>query len=697
MSLDYVRRGEAVKASTVNSLIEAVAGGGNQSPDLIVTGTPRGPQFAAPTQFGSTTFDKTMQYDQANYMLSGWPMTQLMLGTDEDMCLEGITVHKGKDAVHPISAAVVYKNSSMCPIDPNELTGYVLSAGSFAKDKALGASGWVKTQMEGVYAGKEVKMELWSIKPNMYQVFTNANDEDTKTGLSIALKDNNVPLSSLSCLQKDYSWTIRSQDALSVRVGADIKEVPTSIMSFNHGQKDVYETSDVDLKAVLKAQLVMYHSELSGENDIQYWTWLIPVDPDAQYDDETSALWTPQLTYGGNSILIEAGAQQLDASYDGEAAWIEDLRCIAYGKLSSQNQAEIEAGQLWLNLDYQYDKYAVVGTLSDEKSSESSFSSSGLPSNSIFMASAEPFAPQSDTAVMQSAPMGTITHGTFGDMYKDGPKLDSYTPLSSGSEMKSLNWAERGKEVSALVDCNCIQLYNFDKAELLDTTSADWLVGRRYDSETSSAEIVYLPPEVPDSSIGFAQTSSVQNRTVLTSDSNGNEVSAKVLQMYNFDNIDQCYSSMSAALEEGTQHIVLRNSTLSCVEYLSLSAIQELSSLSSAAPDADVPVAGLSSVQTYDIGGKKVLELYQFHEPNNVQTVYLSAQNRYDFVMRDQQTHQISYAHLSGIGSGGDVTLSGTDSSSHTGTAFKFQSAANSNISVTIDNTGVMTVGVYYI
>ena len=80
-----------------------------------------------------------------------------------------------------------------------------------------------------------------------------------------------------------------------------------------------------------------------------------------------------------------------------------------------------------------------------------------------------------------------------------------------------------------------------------------------------------------------------------------------------------------------------------------------------------------------------------------MQTVYLSAQNRYDFVMRDQQTHKISYAHLSGVGSGGDVTLSGTDSSSHTGTAFKFQSAANSNISVTIDNTGVMTVGAYYI
>lgn len=135
-----------------------------------------------------------------------------------------------------------------------------------------------------------------------------------------------------------------------------------------------------------------------------------------------------------------------------------------------------------MNLDYQYDKYAVVGTLSDERSSESSLSSSGLPSNSIFMASAEPFAPQSDTAVMQTAPMGTVTHGTFGDMYKDGPKLDSYTPLSSGSEMKSLNWTERGKDVSALVDCNCMQLYNFDCATPEEATSADMHIARRYNA-----------------------------------------------------------------------------------------------------------------------------------------------------------------------------------------------------------------------
>ena len=174
-----------------------------------MTGTPRGPQFTAPTQFGSTSFDKTMLYEHSNYILSGWPMTQLLLGTSKDMCLEGIRVHKGKDIVHPISAAVVYKNSQHCPVDSDTLSGYVLSAKNFGEDKAAGATGWVKTSMEGLKAGNEVKMEVWSISPDMYQVFTNTDDESTKKGLSIALKDNNVPLSALSSLQKDFSWTLK--------------------------------------------------------------------------------------------------------------------------------------------------------------------------------------------------------------------------------------------------------------------------------------------------------------------------------------------------------------------------------------------------------------------------------------------------------------------------------------------------------
>ncbi len=99
-------------------------------------------------------------------------------------------------------------------------------------------------------------------------------------------------------------------------------------------------------------------------------------------------------------------------------------------------------------------------------------------------------------------------------------------------------------------------------------------------------------------------------------------------------------------------------------------------------PDAGFPAAGLSSIQTRTLdGGSKVLELYNFHNPA-VDTVYLSAQNRYEFIMRDNADHCVKYANLSGIG--GEVTLSGTDGSSGTGSKWKFEAFANSNISVHI-------------
>lgn len=81
MSLDYVARGEGIKASTVNSLIDAVQGGGNMSPDLIVTGTRTGPQFVAPAQLGSSSLSRNSVFDVDNYTLSGWPMAKVKLGS----------------------------------------------------------------------------------------------------------------------------------------------------------------------------------------------------------------------------------------------------------------------------------------------------------------------------------------------------------------------------------------------------------------------------------------------------------------------------------------------------------------------------------------------------------------------------------------------------------------------------------------
>ncbi|WP_407450905.1 hypothetical protein [Fibrobacter sp.] len=43
MSLEYVAKGQSVKASTVNSIIDAIGGNERMSPDLNVATTARGP------------------------------------------------------------------------------------------------------------------------------------------------------------------------------------------------------------------------------------------------------------------------------------------------------------------------------------------------------------------------------------------------------------------------------------------------------------------------------------------------------------------------------------------------------------------------------------------------------------------------------------------------------------------------------
>ena len=93
MSLEYVARGEGIKASTVNSLIDAVQGRGDMSPDLIVTGTRSGPQLVAPTQLGSSSLKRDSVFDVDNYILSGWPMAKVKLGSKLDNALQAVRVH----------------------------------------------------------------------------------------------------------------------------------------------------------------------------------------------------------------------------------------------------------------------------------------------------------------------------------------------------------------------------------------------------------------------------------------------------------------------------------------------------------------------------------------------------------------------------------------------------------------------------
>ena len=142
MSLDYVKKGEAVKASTVNSIINAIGGNQRMSPDLNVTTTARGPQISLPSNYGGPNRAQNELLEVGKYQLSGWPMTQLMLGPEIDDCLNSIRLHKPDGTVMTsVSAAVIFKNSDDCPTG-SDLSGYLLSSDQFGYDKERHASGW---------------------------------------------------------------------------------------------------------------------------------------------------------------------------------------------------------------------------------------------------------------------------------------------------------------------------------------------------------------------------------------------------------------------------------------------------------------------------------------------------------------------------------------------------------------------------
>ena len=89
------------------------------------------------------------------------------------------------------------------------MSGKLLEDDDFSEDKAVGATGWVKTSIEGIHSSSSpIKMQLWESISNLYQVFTNASDDDTKKQLSTVLNDNNVDEAELSTLSNVKSWTL---------------------------------------------------------------------------------------------------------------------------------------------------------------------------------------------------------------------------------------------------------------------------------------------------------------------------------------------------------------------------------------------------------------------------------------------------------------------------------------------------------
>ena len=333
MSLDYVKKGEPVRSSTVNSIIDAVAGGGNQSPDFIVTGTRGGPQIVMPSQVGYTQLTSQTIFDLKNYVLSGWPMAKVQMGFSLNDALGAVRVHTDEGTSNAASAVVIFKNQTTCPFAGGTLSGYVLKEEDFATDADRGATGWVMTKMEGVYGQSSTPtLQVWGTDQKYIEVIGNANDEDTKNELSTLLQQGGMDGSELSTLKFVDKWTLVEQTTLSGKA--------TARTVFKNGAVDVYvHGGSKPHRAMLKAFLACYDVQETQQGAESDWTWLIPLGDVAMYSDEFEGVYTTQLTYGGDQIFINAENGDLGQNFSGDPTWLEDSdfggNLLAFGKFHS--------------------------------------------------------------------------------------------------------------------------------------------------------------------------------------------------------------------------------------------------------------------------------------------------------------------------------------------------------------------------
>ena len=551
MSLDYVRKGEAVKASTVNSIIDTIGGNQSMSPDLNVTTTSRGPQISMPSKYGGPNQKPDHILDVGRYQLSGWPMVKLQLGFKLDDCLGAIKYHKADGTTStPVSAAVVYQNSENCPTG-SDISGYALDDSYFGKDAAAHAAGWVNTFIEDPYPGGFLEAQVWKYKSGteLAEVFTNVNDQiSVQQQLSSVLQTNGASEEDLSTLKIVGQWKLLDSSALSVK-GQD-NLVPTHEIVCKNGIIDVYETSMLDYNVVLKASLecIDVKKDNNGEVLRTIWAWKIPLGPDADYIDGKAH--SNNVTYGGNEVVFEVKQGEIGSNFNGEATY--NGKAIWYGRYEVKAGEELLANEVWLNLSYDYQIKATKGIFSSSKSS-GSYTQDGILNRNVFVVKLSSFKPGADVAKGDKAPVESFEYGTWGVLPKDGPKLDTYCQKDSTTSFKSLDWANRE---GVTVECQCAELHEFDQLQTIDPISTDHLVIRRVD-ENNGAELKYISLSaleisgmyVPqDADVLESQTSSLQTRVL----DNGSKVE-ELFQFHQPDTVDVRISDLVSV------DVVLRN------------------------------------------------------------------------------------------------------------------------------------------
>lgn len=635
MSLDYVRKGEAVKASTVNSIIDTIGGNQSMSPDLNVTTTARGPQISMPSKYGGPNQKPDHILDVGRYMLSNWPMVKLQLGFKLDDCLGAIKYHRADGTTStPVTAAVVYQNSENCPTG-SDISCYALDDSYFGKDAAAHAAGWVDTMIEDPYPGGFLEAQLWKYKSGteLTEVFTNVNDQiSVQQQLSTVLQTNGANEEDLSTLNIVGQWKLLDSTILSVKGQYNL--VPTHEIVCKNGIIDVYETSMFDYNVVLKASLECIDVQKDGSGDVTstIWAWKIPLGPDATCIEGKAH--SNSVTYGGNEVVFEVQQGEIGSNFNGEATY--NGKAIWYGRYEVKAGEELLANEVWLNLSYDYQIKATKGIFSSSKSS-GSYTQDGILNRNVFVVKLSSFKPGAEVAKGDRAPAESIEYGTWGALPKDGPKLDTYCQKDSYTSFKSLDWANREGET---VECQCAELYEFDQLSTVDPISTDHLVIRRVD-ENNGAELKYISLSSleisgmyvpPDADVQEAQTSSIQTREL----DNG----SKVEQLFQFNQPETVDVRISDLV---SVDVVLRNPNNGnpCIEYGKLCI------------DIATDSQGQTGQKSIDrLSSTNELQLYKFNENGlsafksditvNGNREYLLP-NEYEFVLRKN-------------GAGGEVT-----------------------------------------
>ena len=628
MALEKVRAGEAVKASTINSLVDSVVGTQTPSPDLQYTKTEKGTQVMLPSRFGGPNRGMGQLLEVGSCRLpgelSGWPFVSILAGSKIDDCLNSIRLHNSLGQTYgATSAAVIFKNSEDCPTG-DDLSGYLLEEKDFGTDKSIRASGWIDTLIEDRNGNPAIYAQLWSwSKPDgMAVVFTNVDsDLSVKSQLS-SLLDGEVDSEVLEELKQEGSWCLVKSNSLSSEDGHHhVTWTPTHPVVMKKGVIDTYDSSSVDQKVVMKANLQCLSVQTREDEvtdtevlDKSYWGWKIWLGEDAQYDSDLGLAYGSGVMVGGNKVVFEATDQDEDNKDKFEDGW------LYHGRFEVQQGRKLTQRKLWLNLSNDIDHCMIRGTLESTGSSPSGLSQ-GLANKSSFVAKFTEWTPPDTTAVGDIVPAECLSFGTYGHLLESYPLLDSYS-LSGGSfPVKSLDWTTRESDDSPFEE-KSVQIHDFEQGPVTNNLSAEDLVLFRRQTE-EGIELKYAPlsglvlsgtgvETIGDTDWADHDLSSIET---LSSSPNG----MRVLQLFKFDQGEKIDARLSDLLS--VDFVVRKGDT---VDYLDLSWLH----LSSRIPDTSLfpdEQNSLEEVRVMDGEEQMMWQLYHFDQEGEDLSCQLSA------------------------------------------------------------------------